>query len=81
MGIKLKVYKENKGADQDVYLALEEGVEEGGVQLVAVNERGETLKCGLILRIQPQGIQRYLNLDPELGFELVGASGRIAMDE
>lgn len=64
--------KVKKKVEQPIQFRLSDEIEYDGIQLVAVNEEGGTLDCGIVLSILPEGvIQLAAGLDVD-GIKTVG---------
>jgi len=68
--MKLRVYGEEEKKDPVVNLKLVQK-EDGYVDLIAVNEEGEPIFSGKILKILPDGtFSRYIRVNPLLDFNI-----------
>jgi hypothetical protein len=68
--MKLQVYENPTKKDPVVRLKLEDGGD-GEINLYAVDEEGEGVDCGLLLRFKSNGkILRMASVNSDLGFAL-----------
>ena len=68
--MKLEIYDRQVKPERRVFLRLVPHGREGEFILEACDERGETHEQGSLFRISPEGVLRYRDVNPKLGFEL-----------
>jgi hypothetical protein len=76
--MKLKVFEQEQEKEKEVILKLEEWSD--GIVLIAVDEDGNKVVRGKLLRLQNNGmIHLYRAIDTDLGFQL-DSKGRIKIE-
>lgn len=67
--MQLEIYKVKEKVEEKTYLKLEKSIH-GGINVVAVNKDGISIKCGSILEISDYGIHMYCCINNDLGFSV-----------